>query len=242
MTTGRADGDGRKWLMLSAVSLGTFISTLNASIVNISLPTIATDFDVSISEVQWVVVAFLVATGALLLTFGRAGDIYGYKRVYLAGFALFALAGTLCGISQGVGQLVGLRTLQGIGAGMIQAIGPAIIALTFGPQERGKALGLNAMSVAVGLSLGPTLGGILTEWLSWRWIFFVNLPVGILGILWTFRVLTGERRDDGGQRFDPLGAVLISIALLALLLTLSEGSSWGWGSFGIIGLFATFML
>jgi len=217
------------------------MSTLNASIVNISLPTISKAFDASVSQVQWIVVAFLLATGALLLTFGRAGDIYGYKRVYLAGFAIFATAGLLCGLSQGLGQLVGFRVIQGLGAGMVLAMGPAIVTASFGSRERGKALGLNAMSVAVGLSVGPTLGGILTEWLSWRWIFFVNLPVGFLGVLWAFRVLTNERRD-AGQRFDPLGAVLVTCALLALLLGLSEGSSWGWTSFGTIGLLAAFAL
>ena len=164
MIAGRdADGGSRKWLVLSAVSLGTFMATLNASIVNISLPTISRDFDASISDVQWVVVAFLLAAGALLLTFGRLGDIAGYKRVYLVGFALFALAGTLCGVSQGMAELVGLRTLQGVGAGMVQAIGPAIVTSAFSSRERGKALGLNGMSVAVGLALGPTLGGILTD-------------------------------------------------------------------------------
>src|SRR5215213_10380608 len=233
--------DTGKWIVLSVVSLGTFMSTLNASIVNISLPAIADDFDIGISEVEWVVVAFLLATGALLLTFGRLGDIVGYKLVYVVGFIIFTLAGVLCGLSQSVAELVGLRAVQGLGAGMVQAIGPAIVTATFSPQERGKALGLNAMSVAVGLSVGPTLGGILTEWLSWRWIFFVNLPVGFLGVLWAFRVLTNERRD-AGQPFDPLGAVLVSCALLALLLGLSEGSSWGWTSFGTIGLLVAFAL
>ena len=219
------------------------MSTLNASIVNISLPAIANDFEIGISEVEWVVVAFLLATGALLLTFGRLGDIIGYKRVYVAGFIVFALAGALCGLSQSVAELVGLRAVQGLGAGMVQAIGPAIVTATFSPQERGKALGLNAMSVAVGLALGPTLGGVLTEWLSWRWIFFVNLPVGIFGVLWAQRVLSADGGGDSSQRrFDPFGAVLISGALFCLLLALSEGSNWGWGSFGTIGLLAAFAL
>ena len=159
----QTDRGASKWIVLSAVSLGTFMSTLNASIVNISLPAIANDFEIGISEVEWVVVAFLLATGALLLTFGRLGDIIGYKRVYVAGFIVFALAGALCGLSQSVAELVGLRAVQGLGAGMVQAIGPAIVTATFSPQERGKALGLNAMSVAVGLALGPDLGGVLTE-------------------------------------------------------------------------------
>ena len=126
---------------------------------------------------------------------------------------------------------------------MVQAIGPAIVTETFSSQERGKALGLNGMSVAVGLALGPTLGGILTDWLSWRWIFFVNLPVGVFGILWALRVLSDKDRDESQrQRFDPLGAGLGSGALLALLLALSEGSDWGWGSFETIGLLAAFVL
>src|SRR5947209_6722130 len=108
-----AERDVGKWVVLSVVSLGTFMSTLNASIVNISLPTIANDFDVGISDVEWVVVAFLLATGALLLTFGRLGDIVGYKRVYVAGFVIFTLAGVFCGLSQSVAELVGLRVLQG---------------------------------------------------------------------------------------------------------------------------------
>jgi EmrB/QacA subfamily drug resistance transporter len=232
-----------KWVVLSAVSLGTFMSTLNASIVNISLPTLANDFDVGISDIEWVVVAFLLATGALLLTFGRLGDIVGYKRVYMAGFIIFTLAGALCGLSQSMAELIGLRVVQGLGAGMIQAIGPAIVTATFSPQERGKALGLNGMSVAVGLALGPTLGGILTGWLSWHWIFFVNLPVGIFGVLWAQRVLPdGGGRDSRQRRFDSLGAVLASGALLSLLLALSEGSSWGWESLGTIGLLAAFAL
>ncbi|MBV9454181.1 MAG: MFS transporter, partial [Rubrobacter sp.] len=230
-------------VVLSAVSLGTFISTLNASIVNSSLPTLADNFNVSIPDIEWVVVAFLLATGVLLLTFGRLGDIVGYKRVYVGGFVIFALAGAVCGLSQSVAQLIGLRVLQGVGAGMIQAIGPAIVTATFSSQERGKALGLNGMSVAVGLALGPTLGGILTDWLSWRWIFFVNLPVGVFGVLWALRVLSDRDRDESQQqRFDPLGAGLASGALLALLLALSEGSSWGWGSFETIGLLAAFGL
>jgi EmrB/QacA subfamily drug resistance transporter len=232
-----------KWIVLSAVSLGTFMSTLNASIVNISLPAIADDFEIGISEVEWVVVAFLLATGAFLLTFGRLGDIVGYKRVYMVGFIIFTLAGALCGLSQSVAELFGLRAVQGLGAGMVQAIGPAIVTATFSPQERGKALGVNAMSVAVGLALGPTLGGVLTEWLSWRWIFFVNLPVGVFGVLWAQKVLTDEGGDDSRQRrFDPLGAVLVSGALFALLLALSEGSNWGWESFATIGLLGSFML
>jgi EmrB/QacA subfamily drug resistance transporter len=231
----------RKWLVLSAVSVGTFISTLSGSIVNISLPTIAEDLGVGISDIEWIVVAYLLTAGSLLLTFGRLGDILGYKRVYIAGFALFTAASVLCGLVQGVGELTAFRVLQGIGFGMIQALGPAIVTSAFPPEERGRALGLTAVSISLGLTLGPTLGGILTEWASWRWIFFINLPIGLFGVLWSWRVLSEERRD-AGQRFDLPGALLIGASMFCLLLALVEGEGWGWASPRILGLFAAFAI
>ena len=227
--------------MLSAVSVGTFISTLSGSIVNISLPTIADDLGVGISDIEWIVVAYLLTAGSLLLTFGRLGDVLGYKRVYIGGFALFTTASVLCGLAQGVEELTALRVLQGIGFGMIQALGPAIVTSVFPPHERGRALGLTAVSISLGLTLGPTLGGILTEWASWRWIFFINLPIGLFGVLWSWRVLSDERRG-AGQRFDLPGAVLIGTSMFCLLLALVEGEDWGWGSPQVVGLFAGFAI
>jgi EmrB/QacA subfamily drug resistance transporter len=222
--------------VLSAVSVGTFMATLDGSIVNISLPKIQEAFGVSLSDVEWIVVAYLLVIGALLLPFGRLGDIVGYKWVYLAGFTIFAGASALCGLSRNVWMLTGFRSIQGIGAAMLQAMGPAIVTHTFGSQERGKALGLNSISVSVGLSIGPALGGLLTEYGSWRWIFFVNVPVGVFAILWAWRILSNERRDVR-QQFDPAGAILASGGLFALLLGLIQGQSWGWTSSAVIGLF-----
>src|SRR5215204_5573478 len=242
MTVGQANSmDNRKWLVLSAVSVGTFISTLSGSIVNISLPTIAHDFGVGIPEIEWIVVAYLLTAGSLLLTFGRLGDVIGYRRVYIGGFAVFTLASVLCGLSLDVGQLTAVRVLQGIGFAMIQAVAPALIASTFAPSERGKALGLNVISISIGLTLGPTLGGILSEWASWRWIFFINIPIGLFGLIWAWRVLPEGRRDTN-QRFDVAGAVLIGITLFSLLLALVEGEDWGWGSPAVLGLLAVFAL
>src|SRR5215203_2496049 len=142
MTVGQANSmDNRKWLVLSAVSVGTFISTLSGSIVNISLPTIAHDFGVGIPEIEWIVVAYLLTAGSLLLTFGRLGDVIGYRRVYIGGFAVFTLASVLCGLSLDVGQLTAVRVLQGIGFAMIQAVAPALIASTFAPLGRGEGGG-----------------------------------------------------------------------------------------------------
>ena len=200
----RAD---RKWLILSAVSIGTFMATLDGSIVNISLPSMQADFAVPLAAVEWVVVAYLLALGSLLLPFGRLGELLTFKQVYLAGFALFTVASILCGAAPGPVALIGFRVVQGVGAAMLQAMGPAIVARTFGPGERGRALGINAISVSIGLSLGPALGGFLTQVGSWRAIFLVNAPVGLFAILWAARILPVER-PGGRQPFDLRGAAL----------------------------------
>jgi EmrB/QacA subfamily drug resistance transporter len=144
-------------------------------------------------------------------------------------------------LAQGAGELTVLRVLQGIGFGMIQALAPAIITAVFPPNERGRALGLTAVSISLGLTVGPTLGGVLTQWASWRWIFFINVPVGLFGILWSWRVLPAVRRDED-QRFDFPGAVLASAAMLCLLLALAEGEGWGWGSARTVGLLGAFVV
>jgi EmrB/QacA subfamily drug resistance transporter len=229
----------RKWLILSSVSLGTFMATLDGSIVNISLPKIQDAFGIGISTVEWVAVGYLLVVGAFLLPFGRLGEILTFKRVYLSGFVLFTAASVLCGFAPSAETLIGFRGIQGVGAAMLQAMGPAIVARTFGPGERGRALGLNGVSVAIGLSLGPALGGFLTEIGTWRAIFFVNLPVGILAVLWAQRVLPVERGAEH-VTFDLAGAALSTIGLLSLLLALSEGQGWGWTSPAVIALLLVF--
>jgi EmrB/QacA subfamily drug resistance transporter len=219
----------RRWLVLSAVSVGTFMATLDGSIVNIALPSIGRAFGVDIGSVEWVVVAYLLVVGSVLLPFGRLGEVVGFRRVYLAGFAVFTAASALCAAAPGIEALVGFRALQGIGAAMLMAMGPAIVARTFGPGERGRALGLNAISVSIGLTLGPALGGLLTEVATWRGIFLVNLPIGLFAIAWAARILP---QDRPGRRepFDLPGAVLASGALFGLLLGLNQGGAWGWTS------------
>ena len=226
----------RRWFILSAVSIGTFMATLDGSIVNIALPSIGQAFGVPISTVDWVVLAYLLVIGSLLLPFGRLGEVLSFRYVYLAGFGTFTVASILCGAAPGIGALVGFRAVQGVGAAMIMAMGPAIVARTFGPGERGRALGLNAISVSIGLSLGPALGGLLTELASWRAIFLVNAPIGLIAIWWAARVLPPDR-PGRREPFDATGAVLASAGLLAFLLALNEGGSWGWTSPGTVVLF-----
>jgi EmrB/QacA subfamily drug resistance transporter len=225
----------RKWLILTSVSLGSLMATLDGSIINIALPALQQDLHVDLTTVEWVVVAYLLVVGSLLLPFGRLGEVATFKRVYLVGFAIFTAASVLCGAAPGIEALILFRTVQGVGAAMIMAMGPAIVARTFGPAERGRALGLNAVSVSLGLSLGPVLGGILTQTATWRAIFFINVPIGILAIVWAARVLPTEARGRD-QSFDLRGAALSGLALLCLLLALSEGQEWGWTSPATIGL------
>lgn len=231
----------RKWLILSTVSLGSLMSTLDGSIVNIALPAIQTDFRIDLTTVEWVVVAYLLVVGSLLLPVGRLGEVLTFKRVYLAGFGLFTVASVLCGLSPSEGWLIGFRVIQACGAAALMAMGPAVVARTFEAGERGRALGLNGVSVSLGLSLGPALGGFLTQVASWRSIFLINAPIGVIAILWAWRILPAEQRGRD-QSFDVRGAAFSGLALFALLLALSEGQAWGWTSAATLGLFAVFLV
>jgi EmrB/QacA subfamily drug resistance transporter len=231
----------RKWLILSTVSLGSLMSTLDGSIVNIALPAIQTDFRIDLTTVEWVVVAYLLIVGSLLLPVGRLGEVATFKRVYLAGFALFTVSSVLCGLSPNELWLIGFRALQACGAAAIMAMGPAVVARTFDAGERGRALGLNGVSVSLGLSLGPALGGVLTQVASWRSIFLINAPIGVIAILWAWRVLPAEGRGRD-QSFDIRGAALSGVALFSLLLALSEGQGWGWTSPATLLLAAAFIV
>ena len=231
----------RKWLILSTVSLGSLMSTLDGSIVNIALPAVQTDFGIDLTTVEWVVVAYLLVVGSLLLPVGRLGEVATFKRVYLAGFALFTAASVLCGLSPNEYWLIGFRVIQACGAAAIMAMGPAVVARTFDATERGRALGLNGVSVSLGLSLGPALGGVLTQVASWRSIFLINAPIGVIAILWAWRVLPAEGRGRD-QSFDLRGAALSGVALFSLLLALSEGQSWGWTSPATLILAAAFLV
>jgi EmrB/QacA subfamily drug resistance transporter len=231
----------RKWLILSAVSLGSLMSTLDGSIVNIALPAIQADFGIDLTTVEWVVVAYLLVVGSLLLPVGRLGEVRTFKRVYLVGFAIFTAASVMCGLAPTEGWLITFRAVQAVGAAAIMAMGPAVIARTFDASERGRALGLNGVSVSLGLSLGPALGGILTQVASWRAIFLINLPIGILAIIWAWRVLPQEQRGRD-RSFDLRGAALSGASLFCLLLALSEGQGWGWTSPQTLLLIGAFLV
>jgi len=177
------------WIVFSAVAFGNFMATLDGSIVNVALPVIGGDLGAGLGRVEWVVTAFLATAALSLLPLGVAGDRLGARRVYSAGMALFTVASGLCGLAPTFAVLVGARALQALGAAAMMAIGPGLVTAAFPPAQRGRAIGAIASVVAIGLTVGPPLGGLITQVLSWRWIFLVNLPVGLLGVLWGLRAL-----------------------------------------------------
>src|SRR5215471_1981951 len=219
-----------KWAVLAILAIGIFMATLDSSIVNISLPNIARYFGVPLNgAVEWVIIAYLVVIAGVLLTTGRLADMIGRKPIWIAGLVIFTTGSAICGASISLGMLIAARALQGLGGAFIMAVSPAMLTNAFPPNERGRALGLNAVIVAIGVSVGPTLGGLITQHFTWRWIFYVNIPFGIIGVIATLRVLT-ERVHRNPGRFDPLGAVLLGVGLVALTLGLSFGQEWGWNS------------
>lgn len=217
--------------------MGIFLATIDGSIVNIALPTLTEEFGVPFAAVQWVVLAYLLTWATLSVTLGRLGDMIGKKPIYTSGFAVFTIGSALSGLAPGIYWLVGFRVLQAIGAAMVLSLGIALLTEAFPPSERGKALGVAGSMVSVGIVLGPSLGGFIIESLDWRWIFFVNMPIGVLGTLMAHRFIPPPN-PPGGQRFDFVGAGLFFVALITLLLGLSFGQEIGFADPRVVGLIA----
>jgi EmrB/QacA subfamily drug resistance transporter len=231
----------RKWYVMMAVAMGIFLGTVDGSIVNLALPTLVREFGTDFATVQWVVLAYLLALATLMVSVGRLADMIGKKPLYNAGFVIFTIGSLLCGLAPTVYWLVGFRVLQAIGASMVMGLGTAILTEAFPPSERGKALGIGGSAVSVGIIAGPTLGGLIIDALSWHWIFFVNLPVGLLGTLIVMRFVPAIK-PAGGQRFDYGGALTLFVSLLSLLLALTAGQEIGFGDRLVLFLFASWLL
>ena len=224
---------GYKWAALATVSTGVFVSVIAGGVVNISLPTISSDFDAQLSTVQWVVSIYLLTISALLLPMGRASDILGRKRVYIAGYVFFLLGAGLSAAADNIAWLLAARAVQAIGGAGIQANGMAIAAAVFPANERGKALGINSTVVASGAISGPILGGLMVDVFGWRSVFLLVGTVGVLGMIAASKILKEEwisvRRPER-QGLDFLGMVTSAIAIVATLVVLTQGNSLGWGS------------
>jgi len=211
------------------------MTTLDSSIVNIGLPSIARAFNTPLTgTIEWVIIGYLVVIASLLLTFGRLSDMVGRTPIWTAGLGCFALGSAICGGAPSLGLLIAARAVQGVGAALILATSTAILTDAVPKSQRGQALGYSSAAIAFGFSAGPTVGGLLVEYLSWRWIFYVNVPIGLGAILATRRLL--PRTKGGGRRhFDATGALLLGIGIASLALALSFGPSWGWTSIEVLG-------
>lgn len=236
------DTDPRyKWRAMLVVSIGIFMATLDGSIVNIALPTLTDYFSTDILTIEWVILSYLVTITTLLLTLGRLSDMYGRKPVFSLGLLIFSLGSGLCSLSASATQLIAFRVVQGLGAAMVMANGPAIITDVFPHTERGKAMGLIGTVVSIGSMAGPVLGGFLIHLWGWQSIFYLNIPVGLLGTVYAHRTLETDQPHDG-QKFDIPGAFFMFLSLISLLLVITRGQELGWDSPATIGLCAVFVL
>ncbi len=224
-----------KWKVMAAVAMGIFLATIDGSIVNVALPILETELNTTFALVQWVVLAYLLTVTTLMLGIGRLADMFGKKPLYTAGLVVFTLGSFFCGISSSVYMLIAFRVFQAVGAAMLMALGAAIVTEGFPPSERGRALGISGTLVSIGVIAGPTMGGLILKNLSWHWIFFVNLPVGILGLIMVLRYLPA-RKPVGGEKFDLQGAVFLFLTLIFFLVGLTTGQEIGFSSPFVIAL------
>ncbi|HWQ24846.1 MAG TPA: MFS transporter [Gaiellaceae bacterium] len=226
----------RKWFTLAAVSFGLFMIMLDNTVVNVALPSIQRDLGADLSELEWIVTGYALTFAALMLIGGKIADAYGRRLVFVSGIAVFTLASLLCGLAESSDQLIGARVLQGVGAALMNPATLSIIAAAFPARERGTAIGIWAGVSALALAIGPLAGGLITEHLDWSWIFFINVPVGALGIAASF-VLIDESRDETHERLDLPGLTTSAVGLFALTYALIEANTYGWGSTRIVGSF-----
>jgi EmrB/QacA subfamily drug resistance transporter len=232
-------GTSMIWIIVATVCIGSFMGQLDASITQLVLPALERDFSASVGQVSWVAVIFLLAVSVMLPIFGRLADMYGRKKLYVAGFLGFIAGSALCGFATGIAELVAARALQAVGAAMLSANSVAIIVSVAGEKLRGKALGIQAAVQAIGLCAGPTVGGWIVDTLDWRWVFWVNVPFGLLGTVLAWFIVPETSAGKPGSRFDVLGALLLVPALGALMLAINQVGSWGLISTGVIGSAAT---
>ena len=228
----------RKWLALALLSAVQFMVVLDIAIVNVALPSIKIDLGFSQENLQWVISAYALFFGGFLLLGGRAADLLGRRRVFLAGIVLFTLSSLLAGLAWSEASLIAARSLQGLGAAVISPAALSILSTTFTEgRERNIALGVWGAVGGFGAAAGVLLGGVLTEALSWSWIFFVNVPVGVAAFFLAPRLLD-ESRDTTVKSFDPLGAVLVTGGLVSLVYAITQSGTYGWGSGRTIGVIA----
>jgi EmrB/QacA subfamily drug resistance transporter len=228
-----------RWLALLILCLGDLMIVLDVTIVGVALPSIRTDLGFTESTLAWVVNAYLIVFGGFLLLGGRLGDLFGHRRLFLAGISLFTLASLACGLATSQEVLVGARAIQGLGGAIVSAVALSLMMMLFTePAERAKAMGIFGFVASGGGSLGVLLGGILTDVLDWHWIFLVNVPIGVAVVALTLKVIPGERAAAVAQRLDVAGAVTVTTSLMLAVYAIVNGNEVGWTTVRTLGLLA----
>jgi EmrB/QacA subfamily drug resistance transporter len=231
--------ENRKWWTLGALSFALFMIMLDNTVVNVALPSIQQSLDASLSGLEWVVNAYALTFAVLMLSGGKLADLLGRRRIFTLGLAVFTGASLACGLSETIGQLIAFRAAQGVGAALMMPATLAIISAAFPPRQRGLAFGIWAGVSAMALAIGPLVGGLITEHIHWSWIFFVNVPVGALGVV-VARIVIAESRDTSSEQSLDLPGLLVSAAsLFALTFGLIEANAYGWTSPTILALFGS---
>src|ERR671937_2672582 len=229
--------ENRKWWTLLALSFALFMIMLDNTIVNVALPAIRKDLGIGISELEWTVTAYALTFAVLLLTGGKLADLLGRRLIFTIGLAVFTVSSLLCGLSSSATELIAARSVQGVGAALMMPATLSIITATFAARERGTAIGIWAGVSAMALAIGPLLGGIITEHISWNWIFYVNVPIGVLAVIVSLLVVRESKDMSHEQRLDVPGLLTSGIGLLALVYALIEAHRLGWTSATIVSLF-----
>ncbi|MBM2832197.1 MAG: drug resistance transporter, EmrB/QacA subfamily [Dehalococcoidia bacterium] len=239
-----AQASVNKWHILAIAMAGSVPSTLDSSMLGVSLPSIASEFSTDIGTAQWVISIYRLIIVSLLLTFGRLGDMLGHRRIFMWGLLAFSIASVFAGLSQNIGMLIAFRVPQGVAAAMKMAVGHAIIAQAFPPAERGKAFGFQLANIGLTTAIGPALGGIVTEFMGWRSIFAIDVVIAMSTFFVARRVraFSLETARTKGQTFDRTGASSLFLFLLSLLVLVNRGPAWGWGSTPVIALWMSVFL
>ena len=233
----KAGPDPLRWKALAVLGIAYLMVVLDVSIVNVALPSIQKDLHFHSNEsLQWVVSGYALSFGGLLLLGGRAGDLLGRRRLFMAGLAFFAVASLLCGLSVSSGMLIAMRLLQGAAGAVLSPSVFSITSVTFEEgAERNKALGILGAIAGSGAAIGVLLGGVLTEWAGWEWIFFVNVPIGLGALLLVPRVVRESHAEGLTQHFDAAGATTVTASLMLFVFGLTQSTSHGWSSLRIFG-------
>src|SRR5215207_10195811 len=227
----------RRWLALYVLCLGDLMIVLDGTIVNVELPSIRDDLGFSQTSLAWIVNAYLLTFGGFLLLGGRLGDLFGHRRLFLAGISLFTLASLACGLATSQEVLVGARAIQGLGGAIVSAVALSLMMMLFTePGERAKAMGIFGFVASGGGSLGVLLGGILTDVLDWHWIFLVNVPIGVAVVVLSLRIIPGERAAAVAQRLDVGGAITVTVSLMIAVYAIVNGNEVGWMTLRTLGL------